>query len=85
MSTKSKDTTTTDESIGRPGPWREGRYQKSGQPVDASVAPDQPLDSKIPIDAPTEPKTSPDPKSTPVHLDEYTEVSGQPRHGDKGA
>lgn len=28
---------STDESIGRPSGWREGRYQQSGAPVDQSV------------------------------------------------
>jgi hypothetical protein len=72
MSTKSKG--TTDESIGRPGPWREGRYQQSGQSLDDSVAPDPPLDSKRPIDASSAAKVPPSPPSTPVHLDEYTAV-----------
>jgi hypothetical protein len=30
-------TGSTDESIGRPSDWREGRYQRSGEPVDQSV------------------------------------------------
>jgi hypothetical protein len=81
MSTKSKG--TTDESIGRPGPWREGRYQKSGQALDNSVAPEQPLDSKNPVKAPSEAKGSPGPTSTPVHLDEYTAVGGKNKSGDE--
>ncbi len=28
---------STDESIGRPGTWREGRYQRKGSAVDQSV------------------------------------------------
>jgi hypothetical protein len=32
-----KSTGTTDEDIGRPGPWGEDRYQQRGQPVDKSV------------------------------------------------
>jgi hypothetical protein len=28
---------TSDEDIGRPGPWGEGRYQKAGDPVETSV------------------------------------------------
>jgi hypothetical protein len=28
---------STDEDIGRPGPWKEGRYQRSGQSVDQPV------------------------------------------------
>ena len=69
MSRKNKG--TTNESIGRPGPWREGRYQKSGQSLEDSVAPDPPLDSKRPLEeAPA--KVPPGPVSTPVRLDEYT-------------
>lgn len=69
MPRKSKG--TTNESIGRPGPWREGRYQKSGQALEDSVAPDPPLDSKRPLgEAPA--KVPSGPVSTPVHLDEYT-------------
>jgi hypothetical protein len=30
-------TGSTDESIGRPGNWREGRYQRAGARVDQSV------------------------------------------------
>ena len=32
-----KNEATSDEDIGRPGPWREGRYQKPGQSVDDTV------------------------------------------------
>ncbi len=33
---------SSDESIGRPQEWREGRYQRAGKPVDQSVnAPDK--------------------------------------------
>jgi hypothetical protein len=67
-----KNKATTDESIGRPGPWREGRYQRSGQSLDQSVAPDPPHDSKLPLDASLPAKTPPGPVSTPVHLSEYT-------------
>jgi hypothetical protein len=66
-----KNKGTSNESIGRPGPWREGRYEKSGQSLEDSVAPDPPLDSKRPLDeAPA--KVPSGPVSTPVHLDEYT-------------
>jgi hypothetical protein len=81
LSSKSKGTGTTkgttNESIGRPGPWREGRYQRSGQSLDDSVAPDQPLDSKRPLDAPEPAKIVPGPRSTAVHLDEYTAVGAK--------
>jgi hypothetical protein len=62
---------TTNESIGRPGPWREGRYEESGQPLEDSVAPDPPLDSKRPLnEAPA--KAPSGPVSTPVTLEDYT-------------
>jgi hypothetical protein len=28
---------TSDQAIGRPGPWQEGRYEQDGEPVDQSV------------------------------------------------
>jgi hypothetical protein len=81
MSTKNK--ATTDESIGRPGPWREGRFQQSGEDLDNDVAPDQPLDSKNPVKTPAEAKVTPGPVSTPVHLDEYTAGAGAPSDADE--
>jgi len=33
----SKETGSTDGSIGRPTPWKEGRYEQRGKPVDKSV------------------------------------------------
>jgi hypothetical protein len=44
-----------DEAIGRPGPWKEGRYQRPGQSVDQSVRtpagtspnPDQPASTPV--------------------------------------
>jgi hypothetical protein len=42
----SVQTGSTDESIGRPGNWREGRYQRSGARVDQTV--NQPSQSKTP-------------------------------------
>jgi hypothetical protein len=80
MSVKNK--ATSHESIGRPGPWQEGRYQLSGESLDNSVAPDQPLDSKNPAKTPTEAKIPPGPVSTPVHLDEYTAVGTKPHDRD---
>jgi hypothetical protein len=65
MTTENK--ATTDESIGRPGAWREGRYQQSGEALDNSVTAEQ---------AAREPKIEQQPVSTPVHLDEYTRVDG---------
>ena len=63
---------TTDEDIGRPGPWREGRYQQGGQPVDRSVR--------------TPPRTSPNPDapaSSPVTRKDY-EFPGQEARTDEG-
>ena len=78
MSKKGK--TTSNEDIGRPGPWREGRYQEPGQSLEDSVAPDPPLDSKRPLDeAPV--KVPSGPVSTPVHLSEYTQAVVPPRKG----
>jgi hypothetical protein len=65
-----KDKATTDEDIGRPGPWREGRYQKPGDPPDQSVQ--------------TPPGTSPNPDttvSTPVTRKDY-EFPGEKEHTD---
>jgi hypothetical protein len=55
-----KSTGSTDEDVGRPGPWKEGRYQRPGEPVEQSVR--------------TPPKTSPGgktPASTPVTRKDY--------------
>jgi len=51
---------STDESIGRPGPWREGRYEQKDKPVQQSVI--------------TPPRTKPvsdEPPSTPVTRKDY--------------
>jgi hypothetical protein len=45
-------TGSTDESIGRPGTWREGRYQRGGAPVDQSV--NKPSQSDRPKSPPAE-------------------------------
>lgn len=49
-----KDKGTTDEDIGRPGPWTEGRYQSTEQPLDQSVLtlPDTPEDPDKPASTP---------------------------------
>jgi hypothetical protein len=73
-----KDKGTTDDDIGRPRPWREGRYQQAGESLDNSVAPEQPLDSKNPVKLPAAEKIHPGPVSTAVHLDEYTTVGSKP-------
>ncbi|MDB6085700.1 MAG: hypothetical protein JWN43_3581 [Gammaproteobacteria bacterium] len=51
---------TSEESIGRPKQWREGRYEQPGKPVDRSVIPPSHKD-----DAPG------DTTSTAVTEDEY--------------
>jgi hypothetical protein len=55
-------TGSTDESIGRPGTWREGRYQRGGAPVDQSV--NQPSQSNRPKSPPAE-------QQKPVTLRDY--------------
>jgi hypothetical protein len=55
-----ESTGSSDEAVGRPGPWKEGRYQQRDKPVDKSVR--------------TPPGTSagPDaPASTPVTQKDY--------------
>lgn len=57
---------TSDEAIGRPGPWGENRFEKKDQPLDQSVL--------------TPPGDSPSvdtPASTPVTRRDYTGESGQ--------
>lgn len=57
-------TGSTDESIGRPGNWREGRYQRRGAPVDQSVNdPSQSTQSA--------PKSPPAEDQKPVTLRDY--------------
>jgi hypothetical protein len=56
----SKSKGTSDEAIGRPKPWREGRYQQPGKSVDETV------------DTTAKPKQQPEaPKSTPVTRKDY--------------
>jgi hypothetical protein len=54
-------TGSTDESIGRPGNWREGRYQRNGARVDQSV--NEPSQSG--------PKSPPPEQQKPVTLRDY--------------
>jgi hypothetical protein len=70
---------STDEDIGRPGPWKEGRYQRSGQSVDQSVH------------TPAENSTNSDkPASAPVTREDYefsdsaTDSNSEPPGGDAG-
>jgi hypothetical protein len=56
----SEPTGTSDEEIGRPAEWREGRYEQAGKPIDQSVNdPSQDADK------------APDTLSTPVTLEDY--------------
>jgi hypothetical protein len=57
----SAQTGSTDESIGRPGNWREGRYQRNGARVDQTV--NQPSQST--------PKSPPAEQQKPVTLRDY--------------
>jgi hypothetical protein len=73
---------STTEAIGRPGPWKEGRYQQPGQSVDQSVV------------TPAGTSLNPDKRvSTPVTRQDYelpkldsTESGGksEPPGGDAG-
>ena len=61
-SNQGPSTGSSDEAIGRPKQWREGRYQQPGKPVDRSV---------------TTPQThSHDTKSTPVTRKDYEQGNG---------
>ncbi|HEX3847989.1 MAG TPA: hypothetical protein VHV81_11470 [Steroidobacteraceae bacterium] len=51
---------SSDRSIGRPGPWREGRYEQPGKPVDRSV-----------LTPGGDAAASSDPVSTPVTREDY--------------
>jgi hypothetical protein len=58
---------TTGEAIGRPGPWKEGRYEREGQPVHESVR--------------TPPGSTPNPDqpaSTPVTRKDYVLPGAEP-------
>ena len=59
-SSSSEKDGSSDESIGRPPQWREGRYEKPGVPVEESV-----------IKKPGEGNAPPDTKSTPVTKKDY--------------
>lgn len=72
---------STDEAIGRPGNWREGRYQRGGAPVDQSVnqpsqTDDEPHDTmgtQTPPagSRPNTPKSPPPERQKPVTLRDY--------------
>ena len=55
-----KSTGSSDQSIGRPPEWREGRYEKAGKPVEPSV-----------LKKPKEGSGAPDTTSTPVTRKDY--------------
>lgn len=54
----SKTKGSSDEAIGRPGEWREGRYQRGGDSVDQSV--EQPPNTDQPRDVVSAPVTQKD-------------------------
>jgi hypothetical protein len=70
-------TGSTDQAIGRPGNWREGRYQRSGARIDQSV--NQPSQTEHEPDATvgtqtsraTRPKSPPAEQLKPVTLRDY--------------
>ena len=59
---KKDDATTgsSDQAIGRPPQWREGRYEKRGKPIEPSV-----------LKKPQEDSGPPDTTSTPVTRQDY--------------
>jgi hypothetical protein len=65
---------SSDESIGRPAEWREGRYQQPGKPIDESVRTpadevdrsDQPVSTPVTRRDYEQVKTSPAPRATPA-------------------
>ena len=72
---------STDQSIGRPGNWREGRYQRSGARVDQAVnqpsqtddAPHDTVGTQTPPASPraNRPKSPPPEQQKPVTLRDY--------------
>jgi len=72
-------TGSTDESIGRPASWREGRYQRSGAPVDQSVnepsqgEPHDTVGTQTPpaSSGAQRPKSPPPEQQKPVTLQDY--------------
>ncbi len=79
---------SSDEAIGRPKEWREGRYQQSNKPVDQSVnnpsqSNDEPHDT---VGTQTPPHTEPgrdtkktrDPRETPVTREDYEQLKPPP-------
>jgi hypothetical protein len=69
----SKTKGSSDEAIGRPDEWREGRYQRGGQSVDRSV--EKPPDTDQP----------PDVVSTPVTQKDYSQPEAARADGDPPA
>ena len=64
---------SSDEAIGRPEEWREGRYQRGGQPVDQSV------------DKSPETGQPGDPVSTPVTQKDYSQLERPPSDPEPGS
>jgi hypothetical protein len=61
---------STDENIGRPGPWKEGRYQGPGRSVDQTVK------------TPAGTLPNPDKRvSTPVTREDYESPDAAPADG----
>jgi hypothetical protein len=58
--------TTADESIGRPEEWREGRYQKAGEPLEEMV--NDPEQTRAAPEDPVGGQTPPR-RSGPLHTD----------------
>jgi hypothetical protein len=72
---RSSDKGSSDEAIGRPQEWREGRYQQPGKPVDSSVV--TPANGE---------KGRPDTISTPVTRKDYEQGAAPlaPKHYEQG-
>ena len=69
----SKTKGSSDEAIGRPDEWREGRYQRGGHPVDRSV------------DKSSETDHARDTVSTPVTEKDYSQPQKPPAHPEAGS
>jgi hypothetical protein len=75
--TKGSSKGSSDEAIGRPKEWREGRYQQTNKPVDQSVNnPSQTSDE--PHDTVGTQKKTRDPRDRPVTREDYEELKPPP-------
>jgi hypothetical protein len=87
-STKGSSEGSSDEAIGRPEEWREGRYQQTNKPVDQSVnnpsqTNDEPHDTvgtQTPPNNTTglDTKKTPDPRERPVTREDYEQLKPPP-------